>query len=148
MNPKSIEQQLESLNIHPDEIPDEDISDAINLLFQLIEELHINYEKLKTENQKLRDENNLLKGEQGKPNIPSSKKKQKGDISSENERKKQEPPKQKRSKSKKHKIKIDRTEICMVDQTDLPDDLEFKGYQTVVVQGILIKTDNVEYQRH
>jgi len=144
MKPKSIEQQLESLNIHPDE----DISDAINLLFQLIEELHINYEKLKTENQKLRDENNLLKGEQGKPDILSSKKKQKGDISSENERKKQEPPKQKRSKSKKHKIKIDRTEICMVDQTDLPDDLEFKGYQIVVVQGILIKTDNVEYQRH
>ena len=72
MKPKSIEQQLESLNIHPDEIPDEDISDAINLLFQLIEELHIDNEKLKTENQKLRDENNLLKGEQGKPDIPSS----------------------------------------------------------------------------
>ena len=147
MKPKSIEQQLESLKIHPDEIPDEDISDAINLLFQLIEELHIDNEMLKTENQKLRDENNLLKGEQGKPNIPSSKKKQKGDISSENERKKQEPPKQKRSKAKKHKIQIDRTEICTVDQTDLPDDLEFKGYQNVVVQGIIIKTDNVEYQK-
>ncbi|MCD4809220.1 MAG: transposase, partial [Methanosarcinales archaeon] len=79
--------------------------------------------------------------------IPSSKKKQKGDISSENERKKQEPPKQKRSKAKKHKIKIDRTEICTVDQTDLPDDAEFKGYQDIVVQGIIIKTDNVEYKK-
>ena len=147
MKPKSIEQQLESLNIHPDEIPDEDISDAINLLFQLIEELHLDNEKLKTENQKLRDEINLLKGEQGKPDIPSSKKKQDGDISSEKERKKQEPPKQKKSKSKKHKIKIDRTEICTVDLTGLPDDLEFKGYQNVVVQGIIIKTDNVEYQK-
>ena len=147
MKPKSIEQQLESVNVNPDEIPDENISDTINLLFQLIEELHINNEKLKTENQKLRDEINLLKGEQGKPNIPSSKKKQKGDISSENERKKQEPPKPKKSKSKKHKIKIDRTEICTVDLTDLPDDVEFKGYQTVVVQGIIIKTDNVEYQK-
>ena len=75
MKPKSIEQQLESLKIHPDKIPDEDISDAINLLFQLIEELHIDNEKLKTENQKLRDEINLLKGEQGKPIIPPSKKK-------------------------------------------------------------------------
>jgi len=147
MKPKSIEQQLETLNIHPDEIPDEDISNDINLLFQLIEELHMDNEKLKSENQKLRDENNLLKGEQGKPNIPSSKKKQKGDISSENERKKQEPPKPKKSKSKKHKIKIDRTEICTVDLTDLPDDLEFKGYQNVVVQGIIIKTDNVEYKK-
>ena len=143
MKPKSIEQQLESVKIHPDE----DISEAINLLFQLVEESYIENEKLKTENQKLRDEINLLKGEQGKPDIPSSKKKQKGDISSENERKKQEPPKQKRSKAKKHKIEIDRTEICTVNQTNLPDDLEFKGYQTVVVQGILIKTDNVEYQK-
>ena len=106
MKPKSIEQQLESVKIHPDEIPDEDISEAFNLLFQLVEETYIENEKLKTENQKLRDEINLLKGEQGKPNIPSSKKKQKGDISSENERKKQEPPKQKRSKAKKYKIKI------------------------------------------
>ena len=147
MKPKSIEQQLESLNIHPDEISDEHTSKAVNLLFQLIEELYKENEKLKTENQKLRDEINLLKGEQGKPNIPSSKKKQKGDISSENERKKQEPPKQKRSKAKKHKIKIDRTEICTVDQTDLPDDAEFKGYQDIVVQGIIIKTDNVEYKK-
>jgi len=131
MKPKSIEQQLESVKIHPDEIPDEDISEAFNLLFQLVEETYIENEKLKSENQKLRDEINLLKGEQGKPNIPSSKKKQKGDISSENERKKQEPPKQKRSKAKKHKIKIDRTEICTVDQTDLPDDAEFKGYQDI-----------------
>jgi len=147
MKPKSIEQQLESVKIHPDEIPDEDISEAFNLLFQLVEETYIENEKLKSENQKLRDEINLLKGEQGKPNIPSSKKKQKGDISSENERQKQEPPKQKRSKAKKHKIKIDRTEICTVDQTDLPDDAEFKGYQDIVVQGIIIKTDNVEYKK-
>jgi hypothetical protein len=147
MKQKSIEQQLESVKIHPDEIPDEDISEAVNLLFQLVEESYIENEKLKTENQKLRDEINLLKGEQAKPDFPSSKKKQKGDISSENERKKQEPPKQKKSKAKKHKIQIDRTEICKVNQTDLPDDLEFKGYQHVVVQGILIKTDNVEYQK-
>jgi hypothetical protein len=147
MKPKSIEQQLESVNINPDEILDEDISNAINLLFQLVEESHVEIEKLKTENQKLRDEINLLKGEQGKPDIPSSKKKPKGDISSENERKKQEPPKPKKSKTKKDKIKIDRTEICRVNKADLPDDAEFKGYQDLVVQGIIIKTDNVEYKK-
>jgi len=147
MNPKTITQQLESLNINPDEIADEQVSRAIHFLLQLIEEMHIENEKLKTENQKLRDEINLLKGEQSKPNIPANKKKQKEDISSEAERKKLQSPKQKRSKAKKHKIKINRTEICKVDQTDLPDDVEFKGYQTVVVQGILIRTDNVEYQK-
>jgi len=147
MNAEKITKQLESLNIRTDEISNEELSKAINLLLQLIEGLHIENENLKTENQKLRDEINLLKGEQSKPNIPSSRKKQKGDISSENERQKQEPPKQKRSKAKKHKIKIDRTEICRVNQTDLPDDVIFKGYKPVVVQGILIKTDNVEYQK-
>lgn len=147
MTPKSIEQKLESLNIDPDDISDEHISKAINIQFQLIEELYIENEKLKAENQKLRDEINLLKGEQGKPDIPSSKKKQKGNISSENERKKQEPPTKKRNKAKKHKIEINRTEICRVDQTDLPDDAVFKGYRPVVVQGILIKTDNVEYKK-
>ena len=147
MTPKTITQQLESLNIYPDEIADEQVSRAIHFLLQLIEEMHIENEKLKTENQKLRDENNLLKGEQSKPNIPANKKKQKEDISSEDERKKLQPPKQKRSKAKKHKIKINRTEVCKVDQTDLPDDVEFKGYQNVVVQGIIIRTDNVEYQK-
>ncbi|MCD4844557.1 MAG: hypothetical protein K8R25_08735, partial [Methanosarcinales archaeon] len=147
MNPKTITQQLELLNINPDEITDVQVSRAIHLLLQLIEELHTENEKLKAENQKLRDENNLLKGEQSKPNIPANKKKQKEDISSENERKKLQPSKQKRSKAKKHKIKINRTEICKVNQTDLPDDVIFKGYQIVVVQGILIRTDNVEYQK-
>ena len=53
--------------------------------------------------------------------------------------------KKKKSKAKKHKIKIDRIEVCKVDQNILPDDAEFKGYQDVVVQEIIIKTDNVKY---
>ena len=146
MNPEKMAQQLESLNIRPDEISNEELSKAINLLLQLIEGLHIENEKLKTEIQKLRDEINLLKGEQGKPNFPASKKQNK-DISSESERNKLKPPKQKRSKAKKHKIKVDRTEICKVNQNELPNDVEFKGYQSIVVQEISIKTDNIEYRK-
>ena len=41
MNPEKIAQQLESLNIHPDEISNEELSKAINLLLQLIEGLHL-----------------------------------------------------------------------------------------------------------
>jgi len=37
--------------------------------------------------------------------------------------------------------------VCKIDQNILPDDAEFKGYQDVVVQEILIKTDNVEYKK-
>jgi len=37
--------------------------------------------------------------------------------------------------------------VCKVDQNILPDDAEFKGYQNVVVQEIVIKTENVEYMK-
>jgi Transposase IS66 family. len=147
MNRSQITEALKALNIRPDEIADERLAEVIRILFQLIEELSEENEKLKAENQKLRDANNLLKGEQTKPDIKPSKKRPNEDISSEEERKFRNTSKEKKSKAKKHKIKIDRTEVCKVDQKLLPDDAEFKGYQSVVVQEIVIKTDNVEYKK-
>ena len=44
-------------------------------------------------------------------------------------------------------IKIDRTEVCEVDRSKLPADARFKGYESLVIQEILIKTDNVEYKK-
>jgi hypothetical protein len=140
----AITQVLENLNINFDEIQDQKISQALRFLFQLTEVMNEDIEKLRKENQKLRDEINLLKGEQGKPDVPASKKK---DISSEKERKASERNKEKKSKAKNHKINIDRTQICEVNKRNLPKDAEFKGYQDCVVQGISIKTDNVLYQR-
>ncbi|MCK4827661.1 transposase, partial [bacterium] len=92
-----------------------------------------------------KDEINLLKGEQPKPDMRGSKKKDNKDESSEKERKKRETPKEKKSKEKKDKIKPNRTEKCPVDKSILPADAEFKGYQSVIVQELIIKTDNVEY---
>ncbi|MCK4733907.1 MAG: transposase, partial [Methanophagales archaeon] len=86
-------------------------------------------------------------GEQAKPDIKPYRKRPNEDISSEEERKSKNTPKEKKSKAKKHKIKIDRVEVCKVDQKLLPDDAEFKGYQNVVVQEIVIKTENVEYMK-
>jgi len=37
--------------------------------------------------------------------------------------------------------------VCKVDKSILPDDAEFKGYQSMVVQEIIIKTDNVKYMK-
>jgi len=147
MNRAAVTQILKILNIHPDEIQDKQLSEAFRILLQLIEEFSEYTEKLEAEIQKLRDEINLLKGEQAKPNIKSSKKKPNEDISSEEERKPKNPPERKKPKAKKHKIKIDRTEVCKVDQSILPEDAEFKGYQSVVVQEITIKTNNVEYKK-
>ena len=37
--------------------------------------------------------------------------------------------------------------MCKVDQNILPDDAEFKGYQSMVVQEIIVKTDNVNIRK-
>ncbi len=147
MNRSQITEALKALNIRPDEIADERLAEAFRILLQLIEQLYEDNEKLKAENQKLRDAINLLKGEQAKPDTKPSRKKPNEDFSSEEERKTKNILKKKKSKAKKYKIKIDRSEVCKVDKSILPDDAEFKGYENVVVQEIVIKTDNVEYKK-
>ncbi|RJS71728.1 hypothetical protein CW714_05400, partial [Methanophagales archaeon] len=142
-----VTEALKVLNIRPNEIQDERLAEAFRILLQLIEVLSEENEKLKAENQKLRDAINLLKGEQAKPDIKPSRKRPNEDISSEEERKSKSTPKEKKSKAKKQKIKIDRIEVCKVDKSILPDDAEFKGYEKVVVQEIVITTDNVEYMK-
>lgn len=146
MNPSEINKIFQKININPDEIDNRKLTKVLPVLFQLIERLSQENEKFKTENQKLRDEISLLKGEQGKPKIRGNKKPGKN-ISSEIERKKRKKKKKKKSKGKKHKIKIDRSEVCKVDQSELPQDAVFKGHESVIIQEILIKTDNVEYKK-
>ena len=148
MSPSAIKEILHNIDIRPDSLDNEKLSKALSILLNLVEKLSEENEKLKIENQKLRDENNLLKGEQGKPKIRGNKIEGKdNNVSSEKDRKKREGKKKKKSKAKKHKIKIDRTEVCKVDQSELPADAKFKGYESVIVQEILITTDNVEYKK-
>ena len=146
MSPAEIKEIFHNIDIRPGEADKKKLTEVLPILFQLIERLSQENEKLKAENQKLRDEISLLKGEQGKPKIRGNKKPGEN-ISSERERKKREKKKKKKSKAKKHKIKIDRTEVCKVDRSNLPQDAEFKGHESVIVQEILIKTDNVEYKK-
>ncbi|MCD6294134.1 MAG: hypothetical protein J7M20_04255 [Deltaproteobacteria bacterium] len=148
MSPQEIKEILHKVDVGPDVLDKETLSNALSTLLQLVERFNAENEKLKIENQKLRDENNLLRGEQGKPKIRGNKTGGKGNnVSSENEIKKREKKKKRKSKAKKKKIKIDRTEVCKVDRSKLPEDAKFKGYDCVTVQEILIKTDNVEYKK-
>jgi len=59
---------------------------------------------------------------------------------SEQERK---TPKQHSKSSKNQTIKIDRKQILEYPQDKLPADAEFKGYEEVIVQDIILTTDNV-----
>jgi hypothetical protein len=150
MNLKKITEELKNLHIHLNRGIDKEIEKAFCKLFQIIEELSEDNDKLNKEVQQLRDEINLLKGEQGKPEIKSSKKNENEDHSSEKDRRKRKSSKEDKepkSRAKNHKIKIDRTEDCKVNKEGLPEDAEFKGYKSYIVQDIIIKTDNVEYKR-
>jgi hypothetical protein len=146
MNSSEITNILDSLKINPDDISNKKEADAFRILFRIIEQLNFKVNALEEELQKTRDELNTLKGEKGKPKIPTSKPKS-TDFSSEKDRKSQTPPSEKKSKEKLSKIKIDFTEVCPVDKSTLPGDAIFKDYDPVVVQDIILTTKNTLYKK-
>jgi len=120
-------------------ILEEKTRELVKRLLNFIEQLSGRLRETQAENQRLRDENNRLKGEQGQPNIKANVKAP-TDHSSEKERRK---PRKRQGKKKQVRIVIDREEVMKVDQSVLPGDAIFKGYEENVVQDILLKTDNV-----
>ena len=132
-------------NLDLNAIQDENARELIRRLINIIENQAVELRKLKEENQRLRDEVNRLKGEQGKPKTkgntpkpPASK------HSSEAERKTSRP---RHKRSKKAEIQIDREQVVEVDPSALPKDAKFKGYEDVVVQDILLRTDNILFHK-
>ncbi len=126
-------------------IPDENARQLIRRLLNLIEQLSADLREAQAEIQRLRDEVNRLKGEQGKPEIKANTPQAPpSDHSSEKERRK---PRQRHKRSKKAEIKIDRAHVVKVDPGILPADAKFQGYDEVVVQDLLLKTDNVRFRK-
>jgi hypothetical protein len=114
-------------------------------LFNVIEKLVAENKEKDEQIQNLKNELNILKGEKGKPDIKPNK-----DESTKNKviklSEKDREKKKWKKKKKNELIKIDREEIIEFDKSKLPSDAEFKGYNTRVVQNIIIKTDNVCYK--
>jgi hypothetical protein len=137
---------LDDLDLHA--ISDENARQLIRRLLNLIEQLSADLREAQAENQRLRDEVNRLKGEQGKPDIKANTSKtpktSSTDHSSEKERRK---PRQWRKRSKKADLPINREQVVSVDPAVLPADAKFQGYEDVVVQDILLKTDNVRFHK-
>jgi len=139
-----LKEQLKHLELDFGQVPDKAMRNGIHLLVNGVEAFANEIHQLEEENQKLKDEINRLKGEQGRPNIRPQKKD--GDISSEQERKNNKPSKTKKSKKKRHKIKAHRKQVCKVAPADLPSDAEFKGYDSVIIQDIVIQPNNIEFK--
>jgi len=128
------------INLDPEKINFDDKESVKELTIALLnttEHLVQENAKLREENQQLKDEIAQLKGEKGKPkirpNIPA-----------------REPfipkPKSKgwSKGSKKDKVKVDR-QVTIPVHCSQPSDARFACYRKVLVQDILLKTDNVEY---
>ena len=132
-------------SIEPSEIADESLRRTVSILLNLVEQLQAETRELRAENQRLKSENNRLKGEQGKPEVKANgAKKLKDNYSSEKERK---APKKHIKSSKNALVKVDRSKILEYPEAELPFDAEFKGYEEVIVQDILLKTDNVLFRK-
>src|SRR5881296_366867 len=134
---------LEDLDLNS--IADDRARELVRQLLNLLEDVMADLRVAQAENQRLRDEINRLKGEQGapaiKPNTPQPLPK---NHSSEQERRK---PKTWSKDRKTDRIALDREQVVQVDPTRLPPDAVFKGYEDVVVQDVLFRTDNVLFRK-
>lgn len=124
---------------------DKATQEMLERLLNHIEILTKEVRQLKEENQRLRDENAELKGEKGKPDIKANKKPEK----SEADIKKQEQTKRTMNKeeiARSERIKIDREDVRKLERSELPEDVEHRGYREVVIQNIKFQSDNVLYR--
>ena len=140
-----IKKVIEAITVDVNKIADPALRATMSQLLNIIEFFAAENQALKEEVQRLRDENNRLKGEQGKPDIRKQTKTNE-DVSSETERKKKKSKKHKKS-NKKDKLTVNRIEHCQLDKNQLPPDVIFKGYQDVIVQDIVIRTDNLRFKK-
>src|SRR5229473_2816217 len=134
---------LEDLDLHS--IVDEQARELVRRLLNVLEDVMADLRAAQAENQRLRDEINRLKGEQGRPQVQSNTPQPPpGDHSSEQERRK---PKPWSKRCKTDRISIDRAQVVEVDRHGLPPDAVFKGYEDVVVQDIIFRTDNILFHK-
>src|SRR5919109_1799994 len=126
-------------------LADERARQLVQQLLNVLEDVMADPRASETETQRWGDELNRLKGERGAPgikaNTPQPPPK---DHSSEQERRK---PKTWSKGRKMDRIAIDREQVVQVDPTCLPPDAVFNGYEAVVVQDVIFRTDNVLFHK-
>ena len=134
---------LEDLDLSS--ITDERARELVQRLLNVLEGVMADLRASQAENQRLRDEINRLKGEQGAPAItPNAPPPPPKNHSSEKERRQ---PKIWSKDRKMRRIAIDREQVAPVDPPSLPLDAVFKGYEDVVVQDVIFRTDNVLFHK-
>jgi hypothetical protein len=135
---KVLEDQI--IDLDPDKIDFENkdvIKEIIISLLNTVERLAQENNRLREENQQLQDEIARLKGEKGKPKIKPNVPAREPTIP--------KPKSKGWSKgSKKDQVKIDR-QVTVPVERELPPDARLMCYRKVVIQDVILKTDNVAY---
>jgi len=118
-------------------LPAVDESELTPLVVQLLEIIQHQSEQIQT----LRDEIAILKGNKPKPKIKPSGM-ETGKSNSDNK-----PPKKPKSHPQRKKtVDLEIHEEKIITATNVPANSVFKGYKRFVVQGLVIKIHNIEYQ--
>jgi hypothetical protein len=134
-----IEREIIDLDIEKIDFDDKELLKRLFLLLLNRIELQAQeIQHLRKENQLLKDEIAHLKGEKGKPKIPPN-------VPPREKSPKTVKQKKWSKRSKNPEIKIDREVHVEVDRTILPSDAAYVGERKVVIQNLVIKTDNVAY---
>ncbi len=121
--------------------------ELVQRLLNCIETLVADLNEAQAEIQRLRDEIARLKGEKGKPKIKANRSPgQAGDTDHRPKRKSKSRAASGQRVPRKERIKIDREEVIKLDRSQLPPDVEHRGYRDVIVQNIVFKTDSVRYR--
>lgn len=134
---------LEDLDLNS--IADDRARELVRQLLNLLEGVMADLRAAQAEIQRLHDEINRLKGEQGQPTIkPNTPQPLPKDHSSEQERR--TPQTWSKGRKTDH-IPIDREQVVHVDPAHLPPDAVRKGYEDVVVQDVIFRTDNILFHK-
>jgi hypothetical protein len=174
MDASELIQSVQQLRLDVGGAVDPVLGKVLDRLFNLVEDVVRHNQRLHDENGRLRAENarlrELLQKAGGKvppskpaadppdrPNATGSAEsssaagspdlKPSKDHSSEKERRSREPRQSRADRRSFRPVRADRDVVCPVDRASLPPDATFVGYDDVVVQELVIKTDNVRYRR-
>ena len=129
--------------IDPSTIEDGPTRQLVIKLLNLLDKALHQIDLLKAENQALRDEINRLKGEQAKPEFkPLTPNKNLAAPKPTTL-----PPKKEPKRGKKAKLVLTLTQKLTLDRQNLPKDVQFKGYQSVIVQEVIFRPEVILFQK-
>lgn len=147
-------------DLDPDALSEAQFRDLFPRLLAFCEESAAAVAQLQAEVKRLQSEIARLKGEHGPPNRGGGRGGDSGGCggvinpveepanhSSEQERREREKRKPRQKQRKLPRISLDRTVNLDAFPEGLPKDAEFKGWEAVVIQDLILKTDNVRFLR-